>query len=51
MVLRTDVRTIDEAEQVEKRDGGNDHEIDLQTKLALSNGIKFHQRDAITEER
>jgi len=44
---RTDVRSINEAEQVEKGDGGNHIEINLPAKFSLGFGIKMDQRMTI----
>jgi hypothetical protein len=45
----TDIGTVDEAEEIEERDGGNDVQIDLQAQSGFGGQIKLHEWAAIPE--
>jgi hypothetical protein len=45
----TDTGTVDEAEEIEERDGGNDVQIDLQAQSGFGSQIKLHEWAAIPE--
>ena len=44
----TDIGTINEAEQIQKGDGRNDIQIDLQAKFGFGGWVKDHKRATIS---
>jgi hypothetical protein len=47
---RTNVGSINEAKEVEQRDGGDDHQVDLPPQLGLGGRIEGHERPSISIE-
>jgi hypothetical protein len=47
-MTHTDIGTINEAEEIEKRDGGNDIEIDFQAEPGLGGFVKYHERATVS---
>ena len=45
---RTDVCTVDEAEEIEEGDGRNDVEIDLQAESGFGGSVEDHERASIS---
>jgi hypothetical protein len=46
----TDIGTINKAEQIEKGDGRNDIQIDLQAKFGFGGCVKDHKRATISSK-
>ena len=42
-MVRTDVRAVYEAEEVEEGDGWHDHEVDLQSQLGFGDWIELNK--------
>lgn len=44
----TDIRTIDEAEEIQNSNGGHNHQINLEPQLRLGLWVELDQRVAIS---
>jgi hypothetical protein len=47
-MAHTDIGTINEAEEIEKRDSGDDIEIDFQAEPGLGDFVKHHERATVS---
>lgn len=47
-MTHTDIGTINEAEEIEKRGSGNDIEIDFQAEPGLGGFVKRHNRATVS---
>jgi hypothetical protein len=47
-IIHTNIGTINKAEEIEHKHGGDDHQVNLESQLGLCLGIKVDERVAIS---